>query len=199
MRRREFIAALGGAATWPLAARAQQAAKPIVGYLGSETPERFGIRVSSFLQGLSAMGYDEGRNVTIEWRWAGGQTDRLPALASDLVRRQVDVIAVPGSVVAALAAKTATTTIPVVFEMGLDPVAVGLVRSLSRPEGNVTGITSLNVEVGQKRLELLHELRPSAKSFAVLVNPVNRVNTEATMNMRCPRSLPCANLPLPVD
>ena len=180
MKRREFIAGLGGSVALPLVARAQQAGMPIVGYLGSESPERFGIRVEAFQQGLSAMGYDEGRSVIIEYRWAGGQTDRLPALAADLVRRRVDVISAPGSVVAALAAKAATTTIPIVFETGLDPVAAKLVTSLNRPEGNVTGITSLNVEVGPKRLELLHELLPSVKNIAVLVNPTNQLNTETT-------------------
>jgi putative tryptophan/tyrosine transport system substrate-binding protein len=181
MRRRHFLWALGGAAVaQPLAVHAQQAAMPVVGYLGSESAERFGIRLPAFQQGLSAMGYDEGRSVTIEYRWAGGQTDRLPVLAADLVRRRVNVIAAPGSVVAALAAKAATTTIPIVFEMGLDPVAVKLVRSLNRPEANVTGITSLNVEVGPKRLELLHELLPGVKNFAVLVNPTNTLNTETT-------------------
>ena len=181
MRRREFLGVLsGGAVAWPLAARAQPAI-PVVGYLGSELPERFGIRVDAFQQGLSAMGYDEGRSVIIEYRWAGGQMDRLPALAADLVRRRVDVISAPGSVIAALAAKAATTTIPIVFEMGLDPVAVKLVTSLNRPGGNVTGITSLNVEVGPKRLELLHELLPSVKKIAVLVNPTNQLNTETTI------------------
>ena len=180
MRRRKFIAGLGGVVVLPLVAQAQQTAMPIVGYLGSESPERFGIRVGAFQQGLSAMGYDEGRSVIIEYRWAGGQMDRLPELAADLVRRRVDVITAPGSVIAALAAKAATTTIPIVFETGLDPVATKLVRSLNRPEGNVTGITSLNVEVGPKRLELLHELLPSVKKIAVLVNPTNQLNTETT-------------------
>ena len=182
MRRRDFLGVLGGAATlWPIMAHAQRPTMPVVGYLGSESPERFGIRVSAFHQGLSTMGYDEGRSVTIEYRWAGGQTDRLPALAADLVRLQVNVIAAPGSIVAAHAAKAATTTIPVVFETGLEPVAAGLVRSLNRPEGNVTGVTSLNAEVGPKRLELLHELLPSAKKFALLVNPTNQLNTETTI------------------
>jgi putative ABC transport system substrate-binding protein len=182
VKRRQFIHLIAGtAASWPLAAPAQQSAVPVIGYLGSETPERFGIRVPAFRQGLAAMGYEEGRSVTIEYRWADGQLDRLPALAADLVHRKVNVIATPGSGVAARAAKAATTAIPIVFETGLDPVAAGLVRSLNRPEGNVTGITSLNVEVGPKRLELLHELLPSVKDFAVLVNPANRLNTEITM------------------
>jgi putative ABC transport system substrate-binding protein len=181
VRRRQFIHLVAGAAaSWPFAARAQQSAVPVIGYLGSETPERFGVRVSAFRQGLAAMGYDDGRSLTIEYRWAGGQTDRLPALAAELVRRQVKVIATPGSVISALAAKAATATIPIVFEIGVDPISSGLVRSLSRPEGNVTGVTSLNVEVGPKRLELMHELLPSAKSFAVILNPNNRINTQLT-------------------
>ena len=177
MRRREFIAGLGGtAAAWPLSARAQQQAMPVVGYLGVETPERFGIRLIAFRQGLGEMGYEEGRNVIVEYRWANGQNDRLAALAADLVNRKVAVIAVPGSGFAALAAKAATKTIPIVFEIGLDPVTTGLVKSLARPEGNVTGITSLNLDVAPKGLELLHELIPQAKSFLALINPTNRVN-----------------------
>lgn len=182
MRRRDFIRAVAGSAVaWPLASTAQQSAMPVVGYFGSETPERFATRLSAFRQGLSATGFDEGRNVSIEYRWGNGQIDRFPALAADLVRRKVSVIATPGSGVAALAAKAATTTIPIVFETGLDPVAVGLVGTLSRPEANVTGITSLNVTVGLKGLELLHELVPKAKSLAVLVNPANPVNTDITL------------------
>jgi putative ABC transport system substrate-binding protein len=149
---------------------------PVVGYLGAETPERFGIRLTAFRQGLSEMGYEEGRNVIVEYRWANGQNDRLPALAAELIHRQVNVIATPGSGAAALAAKEATKTIPIVFETGVDPVTAGLVKSLSRPEGNVTGITSLNVGVTPKGLELLHELMPNSKSFSVLINPANRVN-----------------------
>jgi len=172
MDRRAFIGLAGGAAIWPLAVRAQQA-KPTIGYLGTETPERFATRLTAFRQGLGTMGFDEGKNVTIEFRWADGQLDRLPALAADLVRSQVSVIAAPGSASAGLAAKAATTTIPVVFETGLDPIEAGLVKSLNRPEGNVTGITSLNSEVSPKGLELLHELIPPAKTFSVLVNTAN--------------------------
>ena len=182
MRRRDFIRAIAGSAVaWPLASRAQQPAMPVVGYLGGETPERFATRLRAFREGLSAAGFDEGRNVTIEFRWAGGQIDRLPALAADLVQRKVSVIATPGSGVAALAAKAATTSTPIVFETGLDPVAIGLVDGLGRPGGNVTGITSLNVAVTPKGLELLHELVPKAKSFAVLVNPANPVNTSINL------------------
>jgi putative tryptophan/tyrosine transport system substrate-binding protein len=160
MQRRDFVKVIAGAATvWPFAMKAQQAL-PVIGYLGSETPNLFATRLRSFREGLSQTGYDEGRNVTIEYRWAEGRNDRLPGLAADLVRRQVTVLAAPGSAAAALAAKAATSTIPVVFETGVDPVAAGLVASLVRPGGNVTGITSLNAEVGPKRLELLHEMIP---------------------------------------
>ena len=150
MRRREFIAALGSAAAWPLDARAQQRAMPVIGYLGAETPIAFASRVKAFHQGLGETGYVEGRNVAIEFRWAEGQHNRLPALAADLVGHQVNVIVAPGGAPAALAAKSATTTIPIVFEMGADPIEIGLVRSLSRPEGNLTGVTSLSVEVTPK-------------------------------------------------
>ena len=180
MRRRDFIRAVAGSAVaWPLVSRAQQ--MPVIGYLGSETPERFATRLRAFREGLSAAGFDEGRNVAIEYRWAGGQIDRLRALAADLVQRKVSVIATPGSGVAALAAKAATTSIPIVFETGLDPVAAGLVDGLGRPGGNITGITSLNVAVTPKGLELLHELMPKAKGFAVLVNPANPVNTSISL------------------
>lgn len=182
MRRREFISLFAGtAAAWPLAARAQQPAMPVIGYFGSETPEKFGIRVTAFLQGLGAMGYDEGRNVKIEYHWANGQNDRLPELAADFVRRKVTVIVAPGSVVAALAAMAATKTIPIVFETGVDPVGAGLVKSMNRPEGNITGITSLNAHVAPKRLELMQELLPKAKRFAVLVNPANQANLDMTI------------------
>jgi putative ABC transport system substrate-binding protein len=181
MRRRDFITLVGGATMWPLAARAQQPAMPTIGYLGSETPDLFATRLTAFRQGLGAMGFDEGRNVAIEFVWADGQPDRLPALAADLVRRRVTVIAAPGSAAAGLAAKAATTTIPVVFETGLDPVQAGLVKRLNRPEGNVTGVTSLNSAVTPKGLELLHELLPQAKRFSVLLNPANVVIADIVM------------------
>ncbi|HEY9361426.1 MAG TPA: ABC transporter substrate-binding protein [Xanthobacteraceae bacterium] len=173
MRRRQFIALLGGAVvSWPLAARAQQT-MPVIGYIGTGSRESDAFRLPSFHQGLSEAGYVAGRNVAIEYRWAEGQNDRLPALAADLVRRQVAVIAVPASTPGVLAAKGATTTIPIVFYIGLDPVELGLVASLAHPGGNITGVTGWNVMVGPKRLELLHEVIPSATSIALLVNPAS--------------------------
>jgi putative ABC transport system substrate-binding protein len=181
LQRREFMCLLGAAASaWPLAARAQQPALPVIGYLGSESPGLFASRLRAFRHGLSTVGYHESRNVVIEYRWAEGHNDRLPALAADLVRREVTVLAAPGSLAAALAAKAATSTIPVVFETGADPVVAGLVGSLNRPGGNITGVSSLNAEVGPKRLELLHEIVPAATSFALLVNPTNPRNAAAT-------------------
>jgi putative ABC transport system substrate-binding protein len=173
MRRREFITLLGGAATLPLAARAQQPAKPVIGFVHPGSAQSFARPLSAFLKGLGATGYVEGRNVAIEYRWAGDRSDQLPAMVDDLVRRQVSVLAVLGSTPAALAAKAASTTVPIVFTIAGDPVQVGLVASLNRPGGNLTGVVTLNVEIAPKRLELLHELFPTATSFALLVNPAN--------------------------
>ena len=173
MKRRYFLGVLSGAAAmWPLAARAQQA-MPVIGYVGTGSRESDAFRLPSFHKGLSDSGYVEGQNVAIEYRWAQGQNDRLPALAADLVHRQVSVIVSAGGLPTALAAKAATTTIPIVFFLGNDPVEAGLVASLSRPSGNLTGVTTLNVQIGPKRLELLHEVLPSATNIALLVNPTN--------------------------
>ena len=170
MRRREFISVLGGAAAaWPLAARPQQA-MPVIGFLNGASPEGYAPYVTAFRQGLKEAGYVDGQNVAIEYRWAEGHTDRLPALAADLVRRQVAVIAAAGAS-SSLAAKAATTTIPIVFSAAIDPVAAGLVVSLSRPAGNVTGVTNLGVELLQKQVEMLHEVVPIATIVAGLVNP----------------------------
>ena len=168
IRRREFVSLFGGAAVaWPLAVRAQQPAMPVIGYLGAELPAAFASRLAAFRQGLSETGYVENRNVAIEFRWAESQHNRLPALAAELTTCQVTVIVAPGGAPAALAAKSATTTIPIVFEMGADPIATGLVQTLNRPGGNITGVTSLNVQVTPKRLEILHEAVPVASVIAI--------------------------------
>jgi putative tryptophan/tyrosine transport system substrate-binding protein len=169
IRRREFIAGVGSAAAWPVVARGQQPALPLIGFLNSGSPGGYAPYVAAFRQGLKETGYVEGQNVAIEFRWADGQYDRVPAMAAELVRRQVAVIVAntPG----VMAVKAATTTIPIVFTAATDPVKIGLVASLSRPGGNITGVTQLNAEVASKRLELAHELVPAATVIAVLVNP----------------------------
>ena len=179
IRRREFIATLGSAAVaWPLAAHAQLPAMPVIGYLTSGAPGLFHADPASapravFVQGLAESGYVEGRNVAIEYRWAEGHYERLPEMAADLVRLQVNVIVTPDSIVTAKAAKAATSTIPIVFGIGADPVAAGLVASLNRPGGNLTGAARLSGELEPKRLQLLHDLIPTARTFALLVNPGN--------------------------
>jgi putative ABC transport system substrate-binding protein len=172
VRRREFIALLGGAAVaWPLVARAQQTAMPVVGYLSARNVETDVPMVAAFRQGLHDNGYVEGKNVAIEFRWGEGQYDRLPALAKELVRRHVDVIVTSGGEITALAAKAETAKIPIVFNVGNDPVRFGLVASLSRPGGNLTGVTSFGSKLGAKQLGFLRELVPTAKIVAVLMNP----------------------------
>ena len=182
MRRREFIGFIGSvAATWPLAARAQKT--PLIGWLASGTSNGYAAFAAAFRQGLSETGYVEGQNVAIEYRWAEGQNDQLPALAADLVRRQVAVIAAAGTL-SAFAAKAATATIPVVFSTALNPVEAGLVASLHRPGGNVTGVSNFAAVLVAKQFELLHELLPNSGVFGVLLNPTDPDSSAASMRKR---------------
>ncbi|HVD83118.1 MAG TPA: ABC transporter substrate-binding protein, partial [Bradyrhizobium sp.] len=181
MKRREFITLLGGAAAaWPLSARAEQAGMPVIGFLNSQSPDGYTERLRGFRQGLKEAGFIEGENVAIEYRWAENQLGRLPTLATDLVRRRVAVVVALGSPNLAMVAKAATTTIPIVFIVGEDPVRFGLVASLARPGGNITGINLFNNEINAKRLTLLRELIPAAVGAAVLVNPTNASIAETT-------------------
>ena len=181
MKRRDFITLLGGAAAaWPLSARAEQAGRPVIGFLNSQSPDGYTERLRGFRQGLNEAGFIEGENVAIEYRWAENQLDRLPTLATDLVRRRVAVVVALGSPNLAMVAKAATTTIPIVFLVGEDPVRFGLVASLARPGSNITGINLFNNEINAKRLTLLRELIPTAVGAAVLVNPTNASIAETT-------------------
>jgi putative ABC transport system substrate-binding protein len=176
MRRRQFITLIGAAAAaWPIAARGQQPAMPVVGFLHSGSPEQNAKRLAAFHKGLNEAGFVDGQNVTIEYRWAAGQNDKLAGLVADLIRRQVAVIATPGSTPAAVAAKKATTAVPIVFGAGSDPVELGLVPNLNHPGGNVTGVTSLNAEVTAKRLGVIRELVPQATRYFALINPTSQL------------------------
>ena len=197
IERRKFLATLGGVAvSWPLAVRAQQPAMPVVGFLNSASPGAYTARVRAFHQGLSETGYAEGRNVAIAYRWAEGQNERLPGLAADLVAKRVAVIT-GANIAAALAAKAMSTTIPIVFAISVDPVEVGLVASLNRPGGNITGATTLSAELGPKRLELLHEVIPTASKVAFLVNPTAPIAESLTRDMQEGGSHPWATAPHP--
>jgi putative tryptophan/tyrosine transport system substrate-binding protein len=189
MQRRDFIKVIGGgAAAWPFVARAQQAAMPVVGFINAASPTKaYKRNVAAFLNGLGEAGFVDGQNVTVEYRWADGQNDRLPGMAADLVRRQVAVIAAT-TTPAALAARLATTTIPIVFEGGMDPIRVGLVARLDRPGGNITAVTQMNVQVAQKRLQLLHEVVGNTSIIAFLINP-NEPNPEKTDMQEAARNL----------
>jgi len=180
MGRREFIAGIGGAAAWAVAAWAQQPALPVVGFVTTRSERASTYVVDAFRKGLHETGYDEGRNVTVEYHWLEGQFDRLPALMADLVRRRVAIIATPGNTLVSTAAKAATTTIPIVFAVGTDPVKTGLVASFARPGGNVTGINYFFLEVSAKRLALLHALSPKAIRVVILVNPANGPSADLT-------------------
>lgn len=182
--RRETTALLGAMAVSTIPARAQQNTVPVIGYLGSESPEPYASRLAAFTEGLAHAGYVDGRNVAIDFRWAEGQYSRLPALALALADRQVTVMVAPGGAEVALAARSATKTIPIVFELGGDPVALGLVASLSRPGGNLTGVSSLSVEVSLKRLEFMSELFPAAKTFAVAVNPASPTSASQSRKLQ---------------
>jgi len=184
IQRRKFLATLGGAAAaWPLTARAQQPTMPVIGFLNTASPSAYTARVLAFHQGLSETGYAEGRNVAIAYRWAEGQNERLPGLAADLVAQRLAVIT-GANIAAALAAKAMTTTIPIVFAISVDPVEVGLVASLNRPGGNITGATTLGAELGPKRLELLHEVISTASKVAFLVNPTAPIAESLTRDMQ---------------
>jgi putative tryptophan/tyrosine transport system substrate-binding protein len=184
LKRRDFITLLGGAAAWPLVAHAQQPAMPVIGYLGNASPEATAHLVAAFRKGLSENGFVEGQNVAIEFRWTNNDETKLPELAADLVRRRVAVITAPGSIAASLAAKAATATIPIVFSAGADPVKIGLVASLNRPGGNVTGVSTMNNELVGKQFGLLHEVLPSAVRFAVLINSNNPASEATIMDAR---------------
>jgi len=173
VKRREFMTLLGGAAAWPLAARAQQGMLPVVGFLGAPSAAPYAPYVAAVHQGLKEVGYSEHQNVAMEYRWADGQYDRLPAMAADLVNRRVAVLVPIGGAPATMAAKAATSTIPIVFNLGADPIQLGLVANLNRPGGNITGIAIMTMELQSKRLELLHELAPASTSIAILLNPAN--------------------------